>query len=277
MANSESLSGYLQNCKKYKKHNYKELASNELEYLHKTDLAMLKEIKKVFEKHNIRFCAVGGTLLGAYTRERFIPWDEDIDIAVFEEDYERMIDALIDEVPSWIAVQCKKTDENYYHEWIKVSDKNSIVYPNNGLYKNQGCWVDIYKLRKMERREVEFNIALDHKAYLLRRLEINDIDKKEYDRRMAESDVEDRIKRFEIQSKDSDDTEEVYLIGTASKPYVESKYVFPLKEYKFEDTTVTSFFDAQAYLQNHYGKNFRQLPPEEDRSIAINKVEIKNK
>ncbi len=274
MANQKNLSGYLQNCKKYKKFNYKELAKDELDYLHGTDLKILAEVQKVFKKHSIRYCAVGGTLLGAFTTQHFIPWDEDIDIAVFEEDYDRMIDALIDEVPEWIEIQCRKTDENYYHEWIKACDKNSAVYPNNGVYKYQGCWVDIYKLRKMERREVELNIALDHRAYLLRRLEIGNIDQEEFDRRMAESRVEERIDEGRKTAELSQDFDEVYLIGTASKPFVEAKYVFPLKEYPFENTSLTSFGDAEAYLTNHYGGNFRELPPEEDRCIAINKVVI---
>lgn len=131
--------------------------------------------------------------MGAFTRNTFIPWDEDIDISVFEEDYDRMIDLLIQELPNWMVVQCKKTDSNYYHEWIKVSDKYSIVYPNNGVYKNQGCWIDIYKLRKMERKDVDLNIALDHKAYLQRRLIINDITQKEYDERIKSNRVEERI------------------------------------------------------------------------------------
>lgn len=64
----------------------------------------------------------------------------------------------------------------------------------------------------------------------------------------------------------------MYLIGTASKPYVEAKYVFPLKKYRFEDTEIMSFNNAEAYLKNHYGPSFRKMPQEEHRNIAINKV-----
>lgn len=274
MGNEKTIQGYLENCKKYKKHNYKELNPKELEYLHETDLKIFKAIKEVFERHNIQYCAVGGTLLGAFTRKTFIPWDEDIDISVFEEDYDRMIDLLMDELPDWMVVQCTKTDSNYYHEWIKVSDRYSVVYPNNGVYKNQGCWVDIYKLRKMPRKDVDLNIALDHKAYLQRRLAIGDLTPQDYNDRMSLNSVEERIAEGKVKSDNSDDLEMVYLIGTASKPFVEAKYVLPTKEYEFVDTTIKSFCDAEAYLRNHYGENFRVLPPDEYRNIAINKVEI---
>lgn len=267
---------YLKKCKQYKKFNYLDIPSDELDYLHRTDLKMLSAIKEVFEKHKIKYCAVGGTLLGAFTTGRYIPWDEDIDIAVFEEDYERMIHALINELPEWMEVLCDYTEEKYYHEWIKVSDKNSTIYPNNGLYKHQGCWVDIYKLRKMNKSEVKLNIALAHKDYLLRRLKVKDIDEKEFNKRIKENKLEETIsEQKEVLKHKLQNDEPVYLVGTASKPYVELKYVFPLKNYAFENTSITSFNDANAYLTNHYGSTFNQLPPPEDRTIAINKVEYK--
>ena len=274
MGNESIIEGYLEKCKKYKKYNYEELNPVELEYLHETDLKIFKAIKKAFNDYGIRYCAVGGTLLGAFTRNSFIPWDEDIDIAVFEEDYDRMIDVLIENLPDWMVVQCTKTDKNYYHEWIKVSDRYSVVYPNNGVYKNQGCWVDIYKLRKMERKDVKLVIASDHKSYLERRLAVSNITKEEYNDRMKQNRVEERIIEGIEQAKNSKDHELVYLIGTASKPFIEAKYIFPIKDYKFVDTTISSFCDAEAYLRNHYGENFSMLPPEQYRNIAINKVII---
>lgn len=127
---------------------------------------------------------MGGTLLGAYTRQSLIPWDEDIDISIFEEDYEKAKEVLIKELPSWCMLQCEETEPKYYHEWIKVVDKNSSVYPANTPYKENGCWVDIYKLRKMHKCDVDYNIALDHLTYLKRRLKVNDITKKEYNQRV---------------------------------------------------------------------------------------------
>ena len=275
MGNEKTLKGYLQNCKKYKRHNYRELPNDMLEYLHKTDLLMLKEIQRIFRENNICYCAVGGTLLGAYTTGHYIPWDEDIDLAVFEEDYDRAIDALMGGLPKSMILQCSQTEPQYYHEWIKVADLNSTVYPNNGVYKYQGCWVDIYKLRRMKKKDVPRNIALDHRSYLKRRMKVGDIAIREYIHRMHTNKVYSRIAKGMLHSLIEGDSEFVYLIGTASKPFVEEKYVFPIQEYPFENTIITSFFDAAAYLSNHYGENFRELPPEEDRNITINRIEYK--
>ena len=47
----------------------------------------------------------------------FIPWDDDLDVCIFEEDYERAIDCLTnqeDGLSDGAVLQCKKTDSNYY-------------------------------------------------------------------------------------------------------------------------------------------------------------------
>lgn len=54
-------------------------------------LEMLTWLSKYLEEHNIRYYVVAGTFLGAVRHEGFIPWDDDVDIAVPRADYQRLL------------------------------------------------------------------------------------------------------------------------------------------------------------------------------------------
>ena len=264
---------YLSFCRAYKKYPFDTIPKDEIDFLHTRTLEILKEIVRIFDDNKIQYCAVGGTLLGAYLYNKFIPWDEDIDIAVFEEDYDRMIDVLIETLPQDIVCQCNKTEPKYYHEWIKVRDTNSVILPkSDSNYTEEGVWVDIYKLQRIKKSQIELKRAEGHKKYLLRRLEVGNISEQEYYMRVKKNKLNKRIAIEKIRSLFSSDKKYGYLIGTASKPFVDEDFVFPLKEYQFEDMSITSFNEASKYLLNHYGEGFVNLPPENERYIAISGV-----
>lgn len=87
--------GYLQKSRAYKGYHYSILKPEMLDYLHCRTLEMMKDILPIFEANNIRYAICGGTLLGAATTGKFIPWDDDFDVCVFDEDYDRMKELLI--------------------------------------------------------------------------------------------------------------------------------------------------------------------------------------
>lgn len=93
------MSEYLEKSKSYKSYHYSILTKDMLDYLHRRTLEMFKEVVKIFKRHGIPYMIVGGTLLGAVTQKKFIPWDDDLDVCVFEDDYEKVKDVLIAELP----------------------------------------------------------------------------------------------------------------------------------------------------------------------------------
>lgn len=268
------MENYLEYCRRYKSFKFNEIDPEMLKYLQTTDLEILKEILKIFAAHNLRYVIVGGTLLGAVTRGGFIPWDDDIDIAVFEEDFTKIKEYILKELPKKFILQCEETEPKYYHDWLKVTDLSSEVIPSNNPYNAKGVWVDIYKMILIKRKELELFKAKQHKNYLLKRFQVGDISEQELNKRIRENKLEEKIEQETLKAAASNDNGEIYLICSASKPSIEKQYVFPLQKYNFEGLQLTSFNSAENYLLNHYGNGWKNLPPEEERYISIKGVKF---
>ena len=109
-------------------------------------LDMLIEIDKVCRRHNIPYWIDFGTLLGAVRHKGFIPWDDDVDLCVLQQDYNILRECLIKELPSQFVFQDTTTDTYAFFDYGRVRDKNShCYYPYFTQLKEQGLWVDIFK------------------------------------------------------------------------------------------------------------------------------------
>ena len=235
---------------------------------------MLKIIIPILEKNGIRYMICGGTLLGAVTTGCFIPWDDDVDICVLDEDYDNMIECLNETLPEYMIVQYSVTEKNYYHGWIKIRDRNSKVYPFEKIYRYNGVWIDIYKLTKIRSKDICFKIKKEHYDYLVRRRKVGGITRSEYVKRRNDNKLISGIMKARFSSLLNRDRSYKYIIGSASKIVLDEDWIFPFRTYKFEGLDLYSFFDADKYLMTHYGENYRTLPPNELRRIGINNIDI---
>ena len=264
---------YLTKSRKYKGFHYSVLEERMVTYLHNRTLKMLKAVIDLFDANHIQYMICGGTLLGGVTSGSFIPWDDDIDMCVLEEDYLRMIDILEHNLPEGMELQWYNTEPNYYHAWAKVRDKFSHVYPDIKSYKNNGVWVDLYPLKHMQRKRIQYAVAEEHFRYLQRRKSVGDISEDEMLRRIEENDLMKRMKQEEQRMMQSDDESYAYVIWSASKIVIEEKNCLPTRSYVFEGMQLNSFYDADQYLRCHYGEDYAVFPPEDLRRVGINYIE----
>lgn len=111
--------------------------------------AMYLEIHGILKRHEIRHFLAWGTLLGALRHRDFIPWDDDLDLCIWHEDYVRAVDVLKKELPSWCVVQDAQTDPGYFRPYAKVrdlrSETSSKEWPQYDKLKYRGICVDLFR------------------------------------------------------------------------------------------------------------------------------------
>ena len=109
-------------------------------------LSILEEIDRICQKHHIGYWLDGGTLLGAVRHGGFIPWDDDIDIAMRKEDMERFIQIAPKELSGGLILQLPKKVGNPV---AKVRDQNSFYVEKNEDFSTdypKGVFVDIFPM-----------------------------------------------------------------------------------------------------------------------------------
>ena len=112
-------------------------------------LSILEEIDRICQKHKIGYWLDGGTLLGAVRHGGFIPWDDDIDIAMREEDMQRFIEVAPGELREGLLLQTPQTEPQSKEPIVKVRDQNSFYVEgadNFAADYEKGLYVDIFPM-----------------------------------------------------------------------------------------------------------------------------------
>lgn len=242
----------------------------DIEETQKRLLCMALEIIKILEKNNIDYFIAYGTLLGAVRHQGFIPWDDDFDIMLFEDSYNRAIEALEEDLPYNLFVESKKTEPNFFHAWCRVKDKNSIaksiLYEQDNIYKSQGLTVDLFKLNKMSIKKVKAFRRSEYKKYLERRRSVNSISEIDYLLKLK------RVNEIKCFSDFSKQEKEVY-VALESNVVLSKADIFPMKTILFEKYSFKCPNAPHDILKKIYG-DYMRLPNVLERKKHYSSVKI---
>ena len=116
--------------------------------LQKVEFDILKECIKIIEKYNLSYFLVCGSALGAVKYQGFIPWDDDIDIALPRDDYNKFIDYAKKELPENLFVQHHTTDKYFPLFGSKVRNSNTtyVESPHKNILMHHGVFIDVFPL-----------------------------------------------------------------------------------------------------------------------------------
>ncbi len=114
----------------------------------KKELDILEQIMYICKKYDIKYVTNGGTTIGTIRHGGFIPWDDDIDLMMKREDYDKFIEVAQSELKDPYFLQCYKTEKKYYRGHIQVrnSSTTSIIKDYRNSDYNEGIWVDIFPM-----------------------------------------------------------------------------------------------------------------------------------
>ena len=112
------------------------------------ELEILDEFVRICEKYALRYYLVGGTLLGAVRHKGFIPWDDDIDLFMLREDYDRFIEKTIEnggKISDRYIVKYPFL-KDYVYPFLKVIDDKTIAYESDAIGLGLGLYVDVFPI-----------------------------------------------------------------------------------------------------------------------------------
>ena len=259
--------------------------------LQEHQLKIALEIDRICRENNINYLMDAGTLLGAVRHKGFIPWDDDLDICMLREDYDKFAEIAKTELDSKYFYQDVNTDKNYGLCFAKIRENNTIFREEmaKNVHAHEGIFVDIFPIDNISDNistaKFVFKVSLFLRMLLLAKskyiLDNSTISKKiEIFILKALSIIIPRkfiiylMKKVQSKYKNKD-TKMVTSFGTSyfNKNVMNKKWYSEGKEYIFEGKKLFGTKHYDEFLSFLYG-DYMTPPPEGKRENRHGIIEI---
>ena len=264
-----------------------ELSQEQLHKMQMIQLEILIEFDKICKNNKINYSLDGGTLLGAVRHEGFIPWDDDIDVIMLRDEYEKFFKLCDGENKidnNRFFLQDYRTDKHYNVGYARIRRKGT-VYERVGhehMKYQKGVFIDIFILDSVP-DSIILRYPYTFICFCLRKILWSKSAKVIHENRLMRiwynfislipNNIAFRIIRLiaDICNKNS----KTELVRHMTHPYpskhmigMPRKFLFELVDLRFEGYLFSAIKNYDEYLTMLYG-DYMTLPPEDKRKPHI--------
>jgi len=257
----------------------------ELEQAHKVLLRMLKIFHTICEENNLAYFLDSGTLIGAIRHNGFIPWDDDVDIAMPREDYEKFKKIAKDVLPDELFFQCKATVPTVKNNYLKIVDRRSTAIAIGKEMKDckwhMGLFLDIFPVEYTNHPKVaQFFLNFFYYNHDIKFIRVIIKCIRHFFVGIIRKKNVFRIAKYFFSLGKKENKRYMFygfnLNWSPHNTYYDVDDVFPLKKTKFEDYEFYVPMESDILLTKVYG-DYMKIPPKEKRVSHFKEIRIDSK
>ena len=267
------ISGYYFSVISKKRDGYRQLNEEEIKEL---ELGVMDYIHNLCQKENINYSLAYGTLLGAVRHKGYIPWDDDVDISLKRDEYDKLYQAVLRDNDPIYKVASWENDARYPYSFYRVYDART-VYENNYIENDidLGICVDVFPFdyyADVNKEMVKLDTYRRLSVYTLYGIHSKNAGLKNIIRYLLVlvfrlTRVKTWNKKMNLLSMQANDSDSIdYLMeNKRTSTKFEKTLLDKVMDSPFEDRTYKIPEASHQILSAIYGDDFMEIPPIEKR------------
>lgn len=242
-------------------------------------LQLFQELDEICKENNLRYVMAGGTAIGVFRNEGFIPWDDDVDVYMPRDDWNKLVELSRTALPEHRALQCVDVDRSYTNTFPRYASTDSCALHKHQIIGDDtaGEIIDVLTLDPIPADDKEYEKYRTHMMIYSELVNIAvvfgarwEIPVSKYLRYLfsytflGKDRTLKKLEKIMFSYKEEDCPR--YAMRWGGCPFLFDKdMMFPVKYMNFEGIKVMVPHRMSDYLIWHYGDEWSYIPPHGER------------